>query len=91
MLVPSKYIKTQAERLNVLPAFIYVEREPDFALAASVSGANLATELRCLVQGMSYAATAETLGVDARTAAKHKTKLRAQQSGSQFKMKKELT
>ena len=51
MLVPSKYIKTQAERLNVLPAFIYVEREPDFALAASVSGANLATELCCLVQG----------------------------------------
>ena len=50
MLVPSKYIKTQAERLNVLPAFIYVEREPDFVLAASVSGANLATELRCLVQ-----------------------------------------
>ena len=45
MLVPSKYIKTQAERLNVLPAFIYVEREPDFVLAASVSGANLATEL----------------------------------------------
>ena len=31
MLVP---IKTQAERLNVLPAFIYVEREPDFVLAA---------------------------------------------------------
>ena len=30
MLVPSKYIKTQAERLNVLPAFIYVEMEPDF-------------------------------------------------------------
>ena len=59
MLVPSKYIKTQAERLNVLPAFIYVEREPDFVLAASVSGANLATELCCLVQGMSYAATAE--------------------------------
>ena len=27
MLVPSKYIKTQAERLNVLPAFIYVERD----------------------------------------------------------------
>lgn len=53
MLVPSKYIKTQAERLNVLPVFIYVEREPDFVLAASVSGANLATELRCLVQGMS--------------------------------------
>lgn len=72
MLVPSKYIKTQAERLNVLPAFIYVEREPDFVLDASVSGANLATRLRCLVQGMSYAATAETLGVDARTAAKHK-------------------
>lgn len=47
MLVPSKYIKTQAERLNVLPAFIYVEREPDFVLAASVSGANLATELCC--------------------------------------------
>ena len=45
MLVPSKYIKTQAERLNVLPAFIYVEREPDFVLAASVSGANLATEI----------------------------------------------
>ncbi len=43
MLVPSKYIKTQAERLNVLPAFIYVEREPNFVLAASVSGANLAT------------------------------------------------
>lgn len=50
MLVPSKYIKTQAERLNVLPAFIYVEREPDFVLAASVSGANLATELRCQQQ-----------------------------------------
>lgn len=47
MLVP---IKTQAERLNVLPAFIYVEREPDFVLAASVSGANLATELRCQQQ-----------------------------------------
>ena len=47
MLVPSKYIKTQAERLNVLPAFIYVEREPDFVLAASVSGANLATGLCC--------------------------------------------
>lgn len=71
MLVPSKYIKTQAERLNVLPAFIYVEREPDFVLAASVSGANLATELCCLVQGMSYAATAETLGVDARTVKFH--------------------
>lgn len=51
MLVPSKYIKTQAERLNVLPAFIYVEREPDFVLAASVSGANLATELCCQQQG----------------------------------------
>lgn len=50
MLVPSKYIKTQAERLNVLPAFIYVEREPDFVLAASVSGANLATELCCQQQ-----------------------------------------
>ena len=50
MLVPSKYIKTQAERLNVLPAFIYVEREPDFVLAASVSGTNLATELRCQQQ-----------------------------------------
>lgn len=50
MLVSSKYIKTQAERLNVLPAFIYVEREPDFVLAASVSGANLATELRCQQQ-----------------------------------------
>lgn len=50
MLVPSKYIKAQAERLNVLPAFIYVEREPDFVLAASVSGANLATELRCQQQ-----------------------------------------
>lgn len=50
MLVPSKYIKTQAERLNVLPVFIYVEREPDFVLAASVSGANLATELRCQQQ-----------------------------------------
>ena len=36
MLVPSKYIKTQAERLNVLPAFIYVEREPDFVLAGPV-------------------------------------------------------
>lgn len=47
MLVP---IKTQAERLNVLPAFIYVEREPDFVLAASVSGANLATELCCQQQ-----------------------------------------
>lgn len=45
MPVPNKYIKTQAERLNVLPAFIFVEREPDFVLAASVSGANLATEL----------------------------------------------
>lgn len=50
MLVPSKYIKTQAERLNVLPAFIYVEREPDFVLVASVSGANLATELCCQQQ-----------------------------------------
>lgn len=50
MLVQSKYIKTQAERLNVLPAFIYVEREPDFVLAASVSGANLATELCCQQQ-----------------------------------------
>ena len=50
MLVPSKYIKSQAERLNVLPAFIYVEREPDFVLAASVSGANLATELCCQQQ-----------------------------------------
>lgn len=50
MLVPSKYIKTQAERLNVLPAFIYVEREPDFVLAASASGANLATELCCQQQ-----------------------------------------
>ena len=50
MLIPSKYIKTQAERLNVLPAFIYVEREPDFVLAASVSGANLATELCCQQQ-----------------------------------------
>ena len=50
MLVPSKYIKTQAERLNVLPAFIYVESEPDFVLAASVSGANLATELCCQQQ-----------------------------------------
>lgn len=50
MLVPSKYIKTQAERLNVLPAFIYVEREPDFVLAASVSGVNLATELCCQQQ-----------------------------------------
>lgn len=50
MLVPSKYIKTQAERLNVLPVFIYVEREPDFVLAASVSGANLATELCCQQQ-----------------------------------------
>lgn len=50
MLVPSKYIKTQAERLNVLPAFIYVEMEPDFVLAASVSGANLATELCCQQQ-----------------------------------------
>lgn len=50
MLVPSKYIKTQAEHLNVLPAFIYVGREPDFVLAASVSGANLATELRCQQQ-----------------------------------------
>lgn len=50
MLVPSKYIKTQAERLNVLPAFIYVEREPDFVLAASVSGANLATGLCCQQQ-----------------------------------------
>ena len=50
MLVPSKYIKTQAERLNVLPAFIYVEREPDFALAASVLGANLATGLCCQQQ-----------------------------------------
>lgn len=50
MLVPSKYIKTQAERLNVLPAFIYVEREPDFVLAASVLGANLATELCCQQQ-----------------------------------------
>ena len=50
MLVPSKYIKTQAERLNVLPAFIYVEREPGFVLAASVSGANLATELCCQQQ-----------------------------------------
>lgn len=50
MLVPSKYIKTQAERLNVLPAFIYVEREPDFVLAASVSGANFATELCCQQQ-----------------------------------------
>lgn len=50
MLVPSKYIKTQAGRLNVLPAFIYVEREPDFVLAASVSGANLATELCCQQQ-----------------------------------------
>lgn len=50
MLVPSKYIKTQAERLNVLPAFIYVGREPDFVLAASVSGANLATELCCQQQ-----------------------------------------
>lgn len=50
MPVPSKYIKTQAERLNVLPAFIYVEREPDFVLAASVSGANLATELCCQQQ-----------------------------------------
>ena len=45
MLVSSKYIKTQAERLNVLPAFIYVEREPDFVLAASVSGA--CRESRC--------------------------------------------
>lgn len=50
MLVPSKYIKTQAERLNVLPAFIYVEREPDFVLAASVSGANLAAGLCCQQQ-----------------------------------------
>ena len=50
MLVPSKYIKTQAESLNVLPAFIYVEREPDFVLAASVLGANLATELCCQQQ-----------------------------------------
>lgn len=50
MLVPSKYIKTQAERLNVLPAIINVEREPDFVLAASVSGANLATELCCQQQ-----------------------------------------
>lgn len=50
MLVPSKYIKTQAERLNVLPAFIYVEREPNFVLAASVSGANLATGLCCQQQ-----------------------------------------
>lgn len=50
MLVQSKYIKTQAERLNVLPAFIYVESEPDFVLAASVSGANLATELCCQQQ-----------------------------------------
>lgn len=50
MLVPSKYIKTQAERLNVLPAFIYVEREPDFVLAASVSGVNLDTELCCQQQ-----------------------------------------